>query len=266
MTREGLDPKKDRMIASLYGELSAAEESEFQQLLAADPALRSEYEELRRTRGALSGWTLERSSPSFVMLEGEGLVSSESAWARFARGFRAFLRPAGWALAGAAAVLLVLFAAGARIERFDGGVSLRFAAPGQAPELAGALDAPEGRETTPKGEPILPASAPPYVTQDEFQKYNAQLMQSLVLLLNEYSDRHEEDVTGLVRAVYDQMSSQQSYDYQELTHRLEALGTEFLIERSRRATNPSLEELLTRKLGPGAQEPRELTPSRDREE
>jgi hypothetical protein len=267
VTREPLDPRIDRMIASLYGELSGAEEIEFQRLLTEDPELRSEYEELRGTRAHMKGWKIERTAPSFVMLEKERSAFSGGLRARFARGFRALSGPSGWALAGAAAALFGLFLAGARVERFDGGVALRFGAPERPVELAQPLGPPEGLETKRPSEPgLVPASVAPYVTREELQTYNDQLMRSLVILLNEYSDRHEGDVAGLVRAVYDQMSIQQSYDYQELAHRLEALGTEMLLEKSRRAVSPTLEELLARRLGPGAREPRELTPSRDREE
>ena len=61
---DAVDPKIDRLIAALYGEMSDAERRDFDAELAADPALRAEWEEISGTRSLLAGWELEERVPS----------------------------------------------------------------------------------------------------------------------------------------------------------------------------------------------------------
>ncbi|MBZ0267083.1 hypothetical protein K8I85_02920, partial [bacterium] len=67
---ERMDPRIDKMIAYLYGELPEAEERAFRRLLEKDDALRAEYEELAGTRETLRGWEVEETVPSFVLVAG----------------------------------------------------------------------------------------------------------------------------------------------------------------------------------------------------
>jgi len=71
MRGESIDPRIDKMMAALYGELSEAEERAFLRLLEKDDALRAEWDELRESRELLAGWKVEESVPCFILMEGE---------------------------------------------------------------------------------------------------------------------------------------------------------------------------------------------------
>ncbi len=128
MRDDSIDPRKEKLVAFLYGELPDAEARQFEQMLASDAGLRGEYEELREMKGILGEWDVEERQPSFV------LVGAAGAGASRGRGANVFARVAAsrawWGLAAAACLLLVLGASGLRVQRLDGGVAFRF---GDAP-------------------------------------------------------------------------------------------------------------------------------------
>ncbi len=245
-----VDPRIDKMTAYLYGELPEAEERAFRRLLEKDDALRAEFEELSATRDMLAGWEVEERVPSFVLVEGaqerrETTVTREGWWARLRESMgRVAVTPA-WGLAAAAVVLLVLAVSDFRVQRVDGGIAFRFGepAPESAPtQVAGTpprdltLDGlPTARPAGNLGNPnsaVTPVAAE-YVTQTELDQYNAQLMLSLAELLNTYGRQRDERVSDGMQTLYQQVVSQQNYDYQELAGRIDVLGRELLLESDR---------------------------------
>jgi anti-sigma factor RsiW len=136
MSDEKIDPRIDRMMAALYGELTESEERAFRRLLEKDDRLRVEFEELKETRRLLGGWEVEERVPSFVLIDGEGERAAGrpaaigSGWLERVRGaLRGLGATPAWGLATAAVVLLVLAIAGFRIESIDGGIAFRFGEP-----------------------------------------------------------------------------------------------------------------------------------------
>ncbi|MFN0152357.1 MAG: anti-sigma factor family protein [bacterium] len=140
MHDDPIDPRKEKLIAFLYGELPDAEAREIEQMLANDLDLRGEFEELREIKGFLGEWDVEEKEPSFV------LVGTAAAGASRGRGANVFEGPAfdagrrgvfarvaasraWWGLAAAACLLLVAGASGLRVQRLDGGVAFRFGEP-----------------------------------------------------------------------------------------------------------------------------------------
>src|SRR4026208_1437243 len=107
MTNESLDPKRERLIAYLYGEMTEEESKSFVQLMESDATLRDEFDELRGAREVLAGWRVPEPTPSFVFLN-ETARRPEGApwWKRFSflRGTGGF----GLGLATAAAAALIL--------------------------------------------------------------------------------------------------------------------------------------------------------------
>lgn len=263
-----IDPRIDRMIASLYGELSEAEERAFRRLLEKDDELRAEYEELRATRAALSGWEVEERVPSFVLLEGERRRSG-GLLARLRESLGGFGASPAWGLAAAAVVLLVLAVAGFRVETVGNGIAFRFGEPEPTPPAA-TLPArepgPTGWELAmgpggAPGEELVPVGGQDqYLTRGQLDAYNAELLGRLVMLLNEYGDRRDQEITQMMRTVYERVASRQQYDYEELNDKINTLGVELLIARTQR--EQKIDSALDERLGP----PRELAPTMKTEE
>jgi hypothetical protein len=132
MTADSLDPRRDKLVAALYGELSAEEEQAFRAMLAADEALRAEWEELTEARAFLQEARSEEQAPQFVFLSPLDLDPAKSARGRVLRphaGFWAAARRPALGFALGAAALLVLVLSGLRADRQDGALVLRFGAP-----------------------------------------------------------------------------------------------------------------------------------------
>lgn len=262
-----IDPRIDKMMAYLYGELPEAEERAFRRLLEKDDVLRAEYEELSGTREALTGWEVEERVPSFVLVEGAERTSARSATgiARSAGASdgllvrtREFFRNLGaapaWGLAVAAVALLVLAATDFRIESVNGGIAFRFgdaplpgaSAPGT--ELAtsptpgfrvpGGTLAGAGNLATPVGS----------LSHQDLDQYDAKLMITLARLLNDYDARRDEHINEGFQSFYQQVVAQQTHDYRELSGRIDQVGRELILEtdRSRRGFNAIRDNLPTR--------------------
>ena len=65
MTNEPLNPRQDKLIAALYGELSPEEEKEFFTLLENDTELKREWTELNETRQFISNARSEETGFDF---------------------------------------------------------------------------------------------------------------------------------------------------------------------------------------------------------
>ncbi len=255
MTDEPLDPRIDRMMAALYGELSETEERGFRRLLEKDDALRAEFEELKGTREILGDWEVEERVPSFVLVDRAVAEPSSSSakrrasagpgwFERFREAARAFGRQPAWGLATAAVALLVLAIAGFRVEKLDGGVAFRFGEP-TAPESApfddsvldrigdgrplGEVAAGDGEMPVQAGKgKLVPVSSDGYLTQDEYDARSAELMISLASLLNDYGERRDEEVAELMNEFYVDTRSRQDSDFRDLNRRIDTLGFQFL--------------------------------------
>jgi hypothetical protein len=280
MREEGLDPRIDRMMAALYGELPEAEERAFRRLLEKDDRLRAEFEELKGTREMLAGWEVEERVPSFVLVDGPAeaparpTVPEGAGWLDRVRAAIASFgaRPA-WGLATAAAALLVLAIAGFRVERLDGGIAFRFgdrpAAPAPTFDGLGAgqsLDdlAAGGRSSFAEvGDgSIVPVSDGEYLTAREFDARSTELMVSLASILNDYGAKRDEEVANLLRDFYLETRARQNDDYRELNRRIDTLGYQLLRDQSTGFDPERLEELLDDG-GSDRSQPLELTPNRD---
>lgn len=140
MRDELIDPRKDKLIAYLYGELPDAEAREVEKMLEEDLDLARELEELREVRSLLGEWEIEEKTPGFVLVDAEERASRRSRERGGAKVYGLARRIAGsrawWGLAAAACLLIVLGASGFRIDRVNGGVAFRFGAAGELGDVA----------------------------------------------------------------------------------------------------------------------------------
>jgi hypothetical protein len=252
------------MMAALYGELSESEERAFHRLLEADDVLRAEWNELQESRNVLAAWQVEERVPSFVLLEGaaernaaSGAPPAGGGWfRRLIEPLRGFGTSPAWGLATAVVAILAFLIADSRV---DDKVSQEIAAlearsatqaptgmPRDAARPAGVTmeeflaAAPGSADSRPGGE-IVPASAE-YVTQAELQARNDALVQSLVRLLNEYGERHDQSTLDLMQAMYERVNQQQLYDYRQLAGSVEDVRQELRLNRTE--AEQQIEDLL----------------------
>jgi len=252
MTREPLDSRIEMMIASLYGELSPEDEARFRDLRSSDPELQKEWEELTSTRSILGAWEFDEPTPAFE----HPLEPKSSAWDALPQGrnttparksegggwldrLRALLDPSrglGWAVAGAALVLLALSWSGLRVERVDGGFAFRMN-PAESPSVPNGSNplltsSPGGASPAP-GTTIpltgqfasVDAGTAPYLTRSEFDAYTAgmaRVMSELVHTENENSVRNQE-FSGFMRTLVESMSDRRDEDRREFITKIEAL-------------------------------------------
>ena len=253
-----VDPRIDKMMAYLYGELPEAEERAFRRLLEKDDALRAEYELLTETRELLGAWDVEERVPSFVLVEGTTAPKGEGVLARILEPFRGFAVTPAWGLAAAALILLVLGVGNFRVERVDGGVALRFGEPtdpATSEVVPGRLATTPGGVLSgspidhlvrdplrdPSGSEVVPVGA--YLTRDDLRTYDENLILMLSELLNAYSEKRDREVTEGFQSFYQRVNSRQDYDYQQLAGRIDVLGRELLLESDRNARG--FQEILT---------------------
>jgi len=253
MKQEPIDPKRERLIAYLYGEMTEEESKSFVRMLESDTTLRAEYEELRGAREILSGWRVPEPTPSFVFLnETAGRPKGAAWWKKFE-----FLRGAGGfglGLATAAAVALVLAITGFHVEKLDGGLAFRFGEEKRNvlpssealdrfelsnPTRSAPLEFANGAK--PAAPNAAAASSGEYITRAEFEKMSNEMVGSIVDLLNEYGNHQNQEVTGVLQAMYAQLSDKQSRDSEEIRHRMSALGVELLMRQAK--NKPSSGEL-----------------------
>lgn len=247
---ENIDPRIDKMIAFLYGELPDAEARAFERLLEKDDDLRREYEELAGTRQQLAGWEVEERVPSFVMVDRPSRVADraprETAWSRFVESLRGFGTSPAWGLAAAALLLVVLAATGFRVQKIDGGIAFRFGEPEPAVTVPvqGARDllaSPGQLASNPAVDPntgyVMPVSDG-YITPELFQRKSEEQMMTIVSLLNEFGRQQEKERYNMVQSVYQQMSDEQNRDFRQLSGRIDALGLGVMTNQANRA-NPA---------------------------
>ncbi len=268
MTEARIDALRQRMIAALYGELTPQAQLEFEAELAADETLRREWEELRGARAFLGATPLEDEAPQFVFLDSEPAAGRAGAGStrarargRFAWGWLAPWRSpvGGFALAGAAVVVLLLF--GLRVDRTPAGLVVHFGSP--SPETIALLDRNSpGVRLEPNGNgPARPAGGGvgaagvsgaaggasvvsgingpgavsgsgatdvagepgAYLTRAEFAAYANQLADALESGLNDYQFQGRGETALLLRQLYDELSHDRERDRDAINARIDEL-------------------------------------------
>jgi hypothetical protein len=243
MSERPLDEQTEHLVAALYGELSPAEEDALRRELAADPALRAEYEELAETRAVMGSWEIEDPESTFLLPAGD----APSGWGGRIR--RAFRGPAlTWGFAGATAALAVLLVAGFRVDRVDHGLVFRF---GPEPVAAPAPDTASGPASLgpgvvlppgPRAVPVAEQGVP--VTREDLDRYAGGLMQAMSGLLDNYQERRNAELAYILKGFYDSMTAEQQKKYEELRAQVHGVGLGLLAEQS--ATNAALKDLMQR--------------------
>jgi hypothetical protein len=281
-----VDPRIDKLIASLYGELSEEQEQELQRLLAEDAALRAEWEELRSTRAILKGWEVEEAPPSFVIVGGEAAAARSGRapigrWDRLKARLERLAPSPTWGLAAAALLLAVLALSDFQVHRVDGGIALRFGDRPEGPLVAKGNEeaAPAAGTATPTGAAAgrtptiqaIPASevtggphdpktllaagnqagapdgAAPYLTREEFKTYADGMARTIVALLNDYSDRRDKELSHALVNMYQELNQKQTFAYDDLRGRIDAVGVGLIMEQTK--TDAQLETLLDQSKG-----------------
>lgn len=154
---ESVDPRFEKLVALLYGELSEDEEREIRRELMTDAALRAEWEGLQSSRTLLQGWQMEERAPRLVFVQktagaaGQAGLRRESGWRER---FRTWLAAPAWGLAATAVLVAALALGGFRIDRVSGGLAFRFGGSETPPHQA---DSVGGTQTSPHLGPGSPA-------------------------------------------------------------------------------------------------------------
>jgi hypothetical protein len=277
MKEEPVDPRMEKLVASLYKELPEAEERELQELLKRDPALKAEWDDLVSMRSMLGEWEVEERVPSFVMVDPEPArrVRVGGFWGEFRQRFGGFFAVSGWAVATAAIVVLILTVKGYHLEKIDGGFALRTGPRSNASEVQPAGEMaqsntanpgtssegtvpPPVERVSPEASTAVPprdtAPAPvrseppagsvqlvggPYVTRQEMEEKSLAMVRTFAELLNDDRSRRDAQMASMLRTVYGSLNDKQMTDYQELRGRIEAVGLGLMAEQSR--TNERLE-------------------------
>ncbi|NNE44365.1 MAG: hypothetical protein HKN12_09160 [Gemmatimonadetes bacterium] len=261
MKDESLDPRIDRMMAALYGELPETEMRAFERLLETDAALRAEWDELQGSRRVLENWDVEESVPSFVMMDAPAPAAAPAAptpslWSRLKETVSGWGMAPGLAL-GAAAVALGSFVI-SDISGGDEDLRAEIASLRAQVEQASGAGAPAGGSTEQDlrnlmqardltsspgtSDGVIQQASDSYLTRTEWSAEREEFMQSLVSLLNEYSERKDSENLDLLQAMYERVNQQQLYDYRQLAGRVDDLGRELLVSRS--LAEDKIEQLL----------------------
>ncbi|MBZ0267805.1 hypothetical protein K8I85_06585, partial [bacterium] len=93
-----------------------------------------------------------------------------------------------------------------------------------------ATKLPDAGTGTP-GSTIVPAGS--YITRDDLQSYDADLMLTLAELLNEYSRKRDREVSEGFQSLYQQVTSERAFNDEQISGRLDVLGRELLLETDR---------------------------------
>ena len=224
MKDESLDPKRQTLIAALYGELDAEELTKFQALLDEDAALRTEWEELREARALLETATVNEPAytPGFVFIDRsqkEAKPKRRFAW------LPAF-SPA-WGFASVAACLAILMSAGLRVDHMDNGLVLRF---GPAPVAKPAVTPTETPQET-KQQIDMPIPVDDVhvkttagVTRDDLNQYSTRMLDALTRLVDDAQDRQRKEFAYMMGRFYEEMADEQQRKYESLRQRMDGIG------------------------------------------
>jgi hypothetical protein len=259
MNQESFDPRVQKLVASLYGELSDAEERELAEELGRDSELRADLEELRAARAFLEDWPGEDPAPGSIFVESSDMWSGDersgSTWARLRRWMGHLMPAPAWGFGFATVLLVGLILAGFRIDRLDDGIALRFGRADSPREalMAAAENAPseDGMPGNPANTPTsldvgpeaLPVSATgPYVTQIQLREQHAQILEQITGMLGEYEQRRNGELAYILQTFYQEIAGQQNQAINELQNQIEGVGLGLMAEQSK--TNRRLETLV----------------------
>ena len=245
-----LDPRREKLIALLYGELGPQEEQWLRKEIERDEALRSDWEELQATRRILQQWEAPKQVPSFVFVD-----DRESATARVRSGIlggvrgrlRGLMPATSWVFATAALVIVALALTDFHVQRSNGTLTVGFGEPskrqlalGEPDDLDGSTAVPiegvragqQGSAQTVSGA-AQGAATPPsaYVTREEFEAYNIGMTRTMVALLNEYDRQRDQEVGQFLQATFGGFVDKQDRDYRDLRGRIDALTAGFSEEQ-----------------------------------
>ena len=251
MSQDAMDPRKEQLIAALYGELSPEDEREFEALLAGDDELRSEFEELQGTRTFLKQWELPDAAPNFVFMD-EKLEAAgrrgHGFWARL-RGILSAPIPS-WGFAGATVALAVLILTGFRVDWVNQGVVFRF---GSEPatvattELPGAVDArllgmTNGSRPGIAVQPVMQQGLP--VTREDLDRYSGGMMQAMSAMLDHRQTKQNTELAYILQSFYEELRLERQRDHDELQAQVQGVGLGLMAEQS--MTNAALQSLMGR--------------------
>jgi hypothetical protein len=265
MSEEKLDPRYERLVAALYGELSGEEEEELRRRLAAEPDLRAEWEELQGARAFLKEWAVDDAGPLTVFVDPERPDASAPARRGLRSRFRTWFPAPAWGFAAAALALVVLLFAGLRIDRVDGGLALRFGS--EAPPPHQLMAGPGGRSldvgasgSTPAAIPAsadvalsvdapVPAStatpvARPAMATGDWDTYASGVLAAVSVMLNDYQTQRNAELAMILRAFQEELRRERQREYNDLKARVQGVGLGLLAEQSR--TNARIETLIDR--------------------
>ena len=252
MQDDFVDPRFEKLVALIYGELPDAEAGELRREIDSDAALRSEYENLSAARGVLAEWEVPEKTPHFVFLtdgrEGKAaMTAADGLVSRLRAQIRGLLTATPWAVATAAVLVAFLAWKDFRVDRTNGAIAFRFGRP--APEASlmtervpsSLQEAPAvGNDRVPTGtlEPgrLVDATAQQdggvYLTRAEFNDYSGGMTRTMVALLSEYSRRRDQELTGLLQGAFGRLTDRQVNDYAELRGRLDAMQQGVTMQRT----------------------------------
>jgi len=282
MNDQPLDPRLQRLIALLYGELSAEEERTLRLEIEGDPSLREEWEALVATRGFLGQWEEEEPSPGFVFVKEEGATVAGRLRAGWKETLRRLALGSSWGIAAAAVLVAALALGHFRVERVAGGLAFRFGeagrsvpSPAPGPSASDGLAMRPGEDAlfasgpgrnAPGGVPVVPATSegtgpaqPAYLTREEFQAYTAGMTQTMLALLNEYGQRRDRETVAYLQAAWTEIQRRQGEDYQDLRQRIETVGLG--LAREQYSTNAQLDLLMDQNRQGGIRPVRQQAPA-----
>jgi hypothetical protein len=242
MTEQPLDPRREKLVGLLYGELSTEEEQEIRKQIAEDESLRADWEELVAAREMIGEWDVAAETPSFVFLDEQAPAREERQlgfWDRLRERFGGFVTATPWAMATAAVVIAVLALSDFRVTREGGTLAFGFGErESETPAQALQFDPQGGGGFPLEGTPVQQASSnpvlsdnhpylvpatSPFLTRDEFEAYTAGMTQTMVALINQYGREQQGQTSSYLQAIFGGFAERQDDSYRELRARIEAL-------------------------------------------
>lgn len=240
MTDNPLDPRREKLIALLYGELGTDEERQLHEEIARDAALRSDWEELLATRQVLQKWEVAEQPPTYVFVDDQESAKEKvrsgilGGWLGRLRGFA----PAtSWVFATAAIAIVALALTDFQVHRSNGSTTIGFGPPpaqklalGEPDDVDAAVPleaAPTGQrgpaQMVSGGDSVLPPGSGSYITREEFEAYNFGMTRTMIALLDEYDRQRDQETTAFLRTAFGGVAERQDDNYRDLRNRIEAL-------------------------------------------
>lgn len=240
MTDNPLDPRREKLIALLYGELGTDEERALREEIERDEALRSDWEELHATRQILQRWEVPEQPPSYVFVddrESTKTKAKSNTPGGWLDRLRRLVPATSWVFATATAAIVALALTDFHIQRSDGAWMVGFGDPTPQKLVLGDPDDMDGvvpLEPSPAGQRgpaqlvsgddgVLGPGSGPYITREEFEAYNIGMTRTMIALLNEYDRQRDQETNAFLRTAFGGVAERQDENYRDLRSRIEAL-------------------------------------------